>query len=63
MEFFEVIKRVGIFIICAQTIQHFKPGEQYEKYIKLLIGFMVLVQMVNPVLNYLQDGGGKNSRK
>lgn len=46
----EVIKQVGIFMICAQMILHFKPSNSYNKYIKLLISIMVLVQLTLPIM-------------
>ncbi len=52
----EVIKQVGIFMICAQMILHFKPSESYNKYIKLLISIMVLVQLMFPIMKIF--GGG-----
>lgn len=50
----ETIRRVGIFIICAQTLIHFRPNESYEKYMKLLVSVMVLVQLVLPIAAILQ---------
>lgn len=47
--FFGAICRVGIFVICAQTITHFRPKSSYEKYLKLLVSVMILVQIVQPV--------------
>lgn len=44
----QIIRQVGIFMICAQMILHFKPSESYGKYIKLLISIMVLVQLFFP---------------
>lgn len=52
---FAVIKQVGIFIICAQMIMHFKAADKYAKYIRLLISFMVLVQMVVPIFELIWD--------
>lgn len=43
------IKNIGIFIICAQCLMHFTAGKEYEKYVKLLIGFMILAQFVIPI--------------
>lgn len=54
----QVIRRVGIFIVCAQTIVHFKPNGSYEKYLKLLVSIMVMVQLVTPILRLL--GGGED---
>lgn len=42
------IGRVAVFIICAQTLLHFRAKESYEKYIKLLISMMVLMLLLNP---------------
>lgn len=47
--FLEFMKRIGIFLVCAQSIMHFTAGKSYEKYIKLLIGVMVLGQFIIPV--------------
>ena len=51
MDFFQTVKQIGIFIICAQVIMHFKPSAKYEKYLKLLISVMVLVQVLMPLVN------------
>lgn len=42
----QIVKQTGIFVVCAQMILHFKPAECYEKYIRLLIGIMVLAQLI-----------------
>ncbi len=42
------IGRVAVFIICAQTLLHFRAKESYEKYIKLLISMMVLLLLLKP---------------
>ncbi len=44
-EFVAMICRMGIFMICAQTIVHFRPKPAYEKYLKLLVSAMMLVQI------------------
>ena len=48
-EFLEFIKRMGIFLICAESILYFSPGNTYQKYIRILIGFMLLMQFMIPV--------------
>lgn len=58
MDFFQKVKQIGIFMICAQAILHFKPSAKYEKYIKLLISVMVLVQLLVPVIDFFS---GKDS--
>lgn len=54
--FLEVIKQVGIFIIFAQMLLHFKPAESYGKYLRLLVSLMVLVQALVPVLGLIFHG-------
>ena len=52
--FLEFIKRVGIFVIIGQTILHFGIGKKYEKYMKLIISFMVAAQIVSAFGAYLK---------
>lgn len=40
-----MICKMGIFMICAQAIVHFRPKVSYEKYLKLLVSAMLLVQV------------------
>ncbi len=47
-DFVETIRRVGIFMIVAQVVIHLAPGKQYEKYIKLIAGVIILVQLISP---------------
>lgn len=49
----ELIKRIGIFMIAAQAVIHFTPGQKYEKYIKLIVGMMILLQFVIPIRSIL----------
>lgn len=44
--FLELVKRVGIFMIIGQTILHFGISKNYEKYMKLILSFMVAAQVV-----------------
>ena len=50
---FETIRRVGIFMICAQMIVHLKPNDSYEKYLKFLMSIMVMVQIIFPIMQLL----------
>lgn len=56
MELINIIRQVGIFIICAQTLIHFRPNESYGKYMRLLVSVMVLVQLVLPIMSFFQMG-------
>ena len=56
-DFFDSVCRVGIFVMCAQTIVHFKPKEVYEKYLRYLVSVMVLIQLFLPLGGFLLGGG------
>ena len=57
--FFQAICRMGIFMICAQAVIHFRPKGTYEKYLKLLVSVMVLTQLFLPIGNFLMGKGGE----
>ena len=50
------IKQIGVFMICAQALIHFKPNGSYEKYIKLLVSVMILVQVFIPITKIFSFG-------
>ena len=54
--FLEFMKRIGIFIVCTQSLLHFTAGKSYEKYIKLLIGIMILAQFATPLRTVFLKG-------
>lgn len=54
---FQAICRMGMFMICAQAIVHFRPNEAYEKYLKLLVSVMILIQLFLPIGSFLLGGG------
>lgn len=58
-EFFKAICQMGIFMICAQSIVHFRPNASYEKYLKLLVGVLLLIQIFLPVSRLLFGGGSE----
>lgn len=45
MGFLSAICQIGIFMLCAQAIVHFRPKAAYEKYIKMLVSSMILLQL------------------
>lgn len=45
-------------MICAQAVVHFKPKEVYGKYLRLLLGMMVLVQLFAMVYGVFEGEGG-----
>ncbi len=61
----EIIKETGIFVVIAQALLYFVPGEAYVKYVKVLIGIILILQIAGPFLRLagedmpeklLQDG-------
>ena len=47
----EFMIQVGTFMLLGKTLLHFCPSGKYEKYLKLLFGFMITIQFVTPVLS------------
>lgn len=45
----DLIKKIGIFMIAAQAVIHFAPDIKYAKYMKLIVGILVLLQFLSPV--------------
>ena len=39
----EHIKQIGLFMIVTQTFIHVAAGKQYEKYVKIIAGVIVLL--------------------
>lgn len=54
------IRQMGVFMICAQALIYFKPKGSYEKYLKLLVSAMILVQLLGPIQAFLAGGGGQS---
>lgn len=42
----KIICQMGIFMICTQAIVHFRPKASYEKYLKMLVSAMILMQLL-----------------
>lgn len=51
----EKIGQLAVFLICAQTLVHFRAKESYEKYIKLLVSMMLLILLVEPIMNLFSE--------
>lgn len=47
----ENIRQIGIFMIIAQTVMHFAAGKQYEKYMKIITGVIVLLLFIRPFVS------------
>lgn len=58
--FMESICKTGIFIICAQVLVHFRPKASYEKYLKMLVSAMILVQLFVPIGELFAESNEQN---
>ena len=60
-QFFQIVCRLGIFMVCARLLIHFRAQESYEKYLKLLVSVMILIQLFLPPWKFPvggKKGGG-----
>lgn len=55
MNMVENIRRIGMFMIVAQTVIHFASGKQYEKYLKIIAGVLILLQFISPFVSSSGD--------
>ncbi len=53
----EIIKKAGIFLILAQTVLHLCVSETYEKYIRMLVGFIMAILLIFPVIDLVKENG------
>lgn len=49
----EIIKEIGIFIVIAQSVLYFVPGQTYAKYVKVIIGIIMIAKMTQPILTLI----------
>ena len=48
-----VIKEICIFMIIAQAILFFVPGSSYGKYVRLLVGVMLILRLIEPLFGII----------
>lgn len=49
----ETMIRITLFLILAQTIVQLAPGDSYEKYLRLLVRWILLALMLSPIMALL----------
>lgn len=54
----EIIRETGIFIIVAEAMVCLAPSEVYKKYIRLIVGMVLVVRLALPVLSMISGSGG-----
>lgn len=55
-DFLEAIGKLTVFVICAQILVYFRPKQVYEKYMRLLMNLLILLQLMLPIGNILRGG-------
>lgn len=61
--FFQAVCRMGIFLVCVRAVLHFGPKECYEKYLKLLAGVLILIQLFLPLGKFLLGRSGQEAEE
>lgn len=60
--FLEVLKKVTVFMIIGKTILNLGVGKEFEKYIKSIMAFMVILQIWAGINSTLQVGWRENEK-
>lgn len=58
----EGIREIGIFLVIAQAVLYFVPGEAYEKYVKVMIGVIMIALAAQSVLGAVKGEKGEEIR-
>lgn len=48
-----VIKEICIFMIIAQAVLFFLPGDSYMKYVRILVGIIMILRMTEPLFAFV----------
>ncbi len=49
------IKEICIFVIIAQAIMFFVPGNSYMRYVRILVGIMMILKITEPIFGLFLD--------
>lgn len=49
------IKEICIFVIIAQAVMFFVPGNSYMKYVRILVGILMILKITEPILGLILD--------
>lgn len=50
-----VVKEICIFMIIAQAVLFFVPGSSYEKYVRILVGIIMIMRFMEPVVSLFTE--------
>ena len=49
---------MSVFVLCGQLLLFFRPKDSYEKYFKLIVNLMILLQFLTPFLSICRGEDG-----
>lgn len=49
------VREICIFMIIAQAVLFFVPGGSYMKYVRVLVGILMILRITEPILTFLAD--------
>lgn len=49
------IKEICIFVIIAQAVMFFVPGNSYMKYVRVLVGILMILKITEPIFGLVLD--------
>ncbi len=52
---FSAIKEICIFVLAAQAVLLFVPGDSYMKYVRILVGIMMILKITEPIFGLFLD--------
>ena len=52
-----IIKEICIFMIIAQAVLFFVPGNSYDKYVRILVGIIMILRFIEPLFPLLAEDG------
>lgn len=58
-----IIKDICIFMIIAQAVLFFVPGGTYMKYVRILVGVLIILRITEPLFGFLMDEGREEEIK
>lgn len=51
------VREICIFMIIAQAVMFFVPSGSYMKYVRVLVGILMILRITEPILTFLADDG------
>lgn len=55
-EILNLLLKIGIFLVLAQTLLHFNANENYTKYVQIIINLMILSMLLVPMIGIFKEG-------